>query len=217
MAALFRSKIIWGTLVGTFCYNYFLFFSITWLPAYFVERRHLSLDSMGVYTFFSFAGTGVVAILAGAAADWLIAGGANAAAVRRGFTIAGLLAASTEVIGALSDSNQVAVFFAIFSMAGLGLATPNYWTLTQTLVTRTAAGRVAGLQNTALNLAGIVAPILTGWLKQVTGSYTAPMQAIWVMLIVGIGAYLFLVRRGEADAVLSGRREKTALASSAAE
>jgi MFS family permease len=217
MAALFRSKIIWGTLVGTFCYNYFLFFSITWLPAYFVERRHLSLDSMGVYTFFSFAGTGVVAILAGAAADWLIAGGANAAAVRRGFTIAGLLAASTEVIGALSDSNQVAVFFAIFSMAGLGLATPNYWTLTQTLVTRTAAGRVAGLQNTALNLAGIVAPILTGWLKQVTGSYTAPMQAIWVMLIVGIGAYLFLVRRGEADVVLSGRREKTALASSAAE
>jgi MFS family permease len=102
-------------------------------------------------------------------------------------------------------------------MAGLGLATPNYWTLTQTLVTRTAAGRVAGLQNTALNLAGIVAPILTGWLKQVTGSYTAPMQAIWVMLIVGIGAYLFLVRRGEADVVLSGRREKTALASSAAE
>jgi hypothetical protein len=43
------------------------------------------------------------------------------------------------------------------------------------------------------------------------------MQAIWVMLIVGIGAYLFLVRRGEADVVLSGRREKTALASSAAE
>jgi MFS family permease len=217
MAALFRSRIIWGTLVGTFCYNYFLFFSITWLPAYFVERRHLSLDSMGVYTFFSFAGTGVVAILAGASADWLIAGGANAAAVRRGFTIAGLLAASTEVIGALSDSNQVAVFFAIFSMAGLGLATPNYWTLTQTLVTRTAAGRVAGLQNTALNLAGIVAPILTGWLKQVTGSYTAPMQAIWVMLIVGIGAYVFLVRHGQGDAVLSGGLKKAALARSAAE
>ena len=212
MAALFRSRIIWGTLVGTFCYNYFLFFSITWLPAYFVERRHLSLDSMGVYTFFSFAGTAVVAILAGAAADWLIASGLDATVVRRGFTIAGLLAASTEVIGALSDSNQVAVFFAIFSMAGLGLATPNYWALTQTLVTRTAAGRVAGLQNTALNLAGIVAPILTGWLKQVTGSYNAPMQAIWVTLIVGVGAYLFLVRRGTADSVLSAGLKKTALA-----
>ena len=202
MAALFRSRIIWGTLIGTFCYNYFLFFSITWLPAYFVERRHLSLNSMGVYTFFSFAGTAVVAIVAGAGADWMIARGGDAAVIRRGFTIAGLLAASTEVFRALADSNQLAVFFAIFSMAGLGLATANYWALTQTLVTRAAAGRVAGLQNTALNLAGIVAPILTGWLKQVTGSYTAPMQAIWITLILGVGAYVFLVRRNGADAVL---------------
>lgn len=202
MGALFRSRIIWGTLLGTFCYNYFLFFSITWLPAYFVERRHLSLDSMGIYTMFSFAGTAIVAIVAGAAADWMIVRGADAAAVRRGFTIAGLLAASTEVFGALADSNQVAVFFAIFSMAGLGLATANYWALTQTLVTRAAAGRVAGLQNTALNLAGIVAPILTGWLKQVTGSYTAPMQAIWVALLVGVGAYVFLVRRSAAESFL---------------
>ena len=213
LAALFRSRIIWGTLIGTFCYNYFLFFSITWLPAYFVERRHLSLDSMGIYTMFSFAGTAVMAILAGAAADWRIARGADAAATRRGFTIAGLLVASTEVFGALADSNQLAVFFVVFSMAGLGLATANYWALTQTLVTRAAAGRVAGLQNTALNLAGIVAPILTGWLKQVTGSYTAPMQAIWLVLLAGVGAYLFLVRRSAADSFLLDSLGKQAYAS----
>src|SRR5579875_1086165 len=122
LSQLLRSRVIWGTMIGTFCYNYFLFFSITWLPAYFVERRGLSLGSMGIYTMFSFAGTGVVAIAAGAAADWLIRCGADPAATRRWFTIAGLLGASTEVIGALARSNQTAVFFAIFSMAGLGLA-----------------------------------------------------------------------------------------------
>jgi len=168
---------------------------------------------MGIYTMFSFAGTAVVAIAAGAAADWIIARGADAAAVRRGFTIAGLLAASTEVFGARADSNQVAVFFALFSMAGLGLATANYWALTQTLVSRSAAGRVAGLQNTALNLAGIVAPILTGWLKQATGSYTAPMQAIWIVLLAGVGAYLMLVRRSAADSILSGRIDRRVYAS----
>jgi MFS family permease len=198
MADLLRSRVIWGTLIGTFCYNYFLFFSITWLPAYFVERRNLSLNSMGIYTLFSFAGTAIVAILAGAAADWLIRRGADPAATRRWFTVAGLVGASTEVIGALSDSNHVAVFFAIFSMAGLGLATANYWALTQTLVPRSAAGRIAGLQNTALNLAGIIAPILTGWLKQVSGSYTPAMQTIWVVLMIGVGAYLGLVRENPA-------------------
>jgi ACS family D-galactonate transporter-like MFS transporter len=194
LAALLRSRIMWGAMIGTFCYNYFLFFSITWLPAYFVERRHLSLNSTGIFTMFSFAGTAVVAILAGAAADWFIRRGADAAATRRWFTIAGLLGAATEVVGALSESNQVAVFFAIFSMAGLGLATANYWALTQTLMPRTAAGRVAGLQNTALNLAGIAAPIITGWLKEVSGSYAVPMQTIGIFLLIGVWAYLYLVR-----------------------
>jgi sugar phosphate permease len=185
---------MWATVIGTFCYNYFLFFSLTWLPVYFVERRNLSLSSMSVYTMFSFAGTGTVAILAGAAADWMIRRGASAVNTRRWFTIAGLLAASTEVFGAMSESTDVAIFFAIFSMTGLGLATANYWAITQTLLPGVAPGRVAGIQNTALNLAGVVAPIITGWLKQITGSYTAPMQTIWVVLIIGVGAYLILAR-----------------------
>ena len=192
--ALFRTRAMWATLIGTFCYNYFLFFSLTWLPAYLVESRNLTLSSMSIYTMFSFAGTGTVAILAGAAADWMIRRGASALNTRRWFTIAGLLAASTEVFGAMSASTNVAVFFAIFSMTGLGLATANYWAITQTLLPGVAPGRVAGIQNTALNLAGIVAPIITGWLKQVTGSYTAPMQTIWVVLIIGVAAYLFLAR-----------------------
>jgi MFS transporter, ACS family, D-galactonate transporter len=146
---------------------------------------------------FSFAGTGTVAILAGAAADWMIRRGANALNVRRWFSIAGLLAASTEVFGAMSESTDVAVFFAIFSMTGLGLATANYWAITQTLLPGIAPGRVAGIQNTALNLAGIVAPIITGWLKQVTGSYAAPMQTIWGFLIIGVGAYLLLARESQ--------------------
>jgi len=197
LGVLFRTRALWATLIGTFCYNYFLFFSLTWLPAYLVESRNLTLSSMSVYTMFSFAGTGLVAILAGAAADWIIRRGASAVNTRRWFTIAGLLAASTEVFGAMSASTSVAVFFAIFSMTGLGLATANYWAITQTLLPGVAPGRVAGIQNTALNLAGIVAPIITGWLKQVTGSYTAPMQTIWVMLIIGVGAYLFLARENK--------------------
>jgi len=195
--ALFRTRAMWATLIGTFCYNYFLFFSLTWLPAYLVESRNLSLSSMSVYTMFSFAGTGTVAILAGAAADWMIRRGASALNTRRWFIIAGLLAASTEVFGAMSESTSVAIFFAIFSMTGLGLATANYWAITQTLLPGIAPGRVAGIQNTALNLAGIVAPILTGWLKQVTGGYTAPMQTIWVVLIIGVAAYLFLARESQ--------------------
>jgi MFS transporter, ACS family, D-galactonate transporter len=192
--SLLASPIIWGTIIGTFCYMYFVYFCLTWMPAYFVESRNLSLTSMGLYTFFSFGGMATVAALAGWAADRLIAAGRNPVNVRKGFTIAGFVMASTEVVGAFSDSVPVALFFAVFSLSGLGLATANYWALTQTLIPGASIGKIVGIQNCAANLPGIVAPILTGWLKQSTGSYDAPLQAIWFFLLLGIAAYVFLVR-----------------------
>jgi len=191
---LLGCPLIWGTMLGTFSYMYFVYFCMTWMPAYFVEKRHLSLDSMGLYTLFSFGGMAAVSILAGWAADRMIARGGDPVGVRKAFTIAGFLIASTEVIGALSDSVPVALFFAVFSLSGLGLATANYWALTQTLIPGGAIGRIVGIQNFAANLPGIVAPILTAWLKQKTGSYEAPMQAIWFFMLLGIAAYVFLVR-----------------------
>ena len=191
---LLASPVIWGTIIGTFCYMYFVYFCLTWMPAYFVERRNLSLTSMGLYTFFSFGGMATMAAIAGWAADRMIAAGRNPINVRKGFTIAGFVMASTEVVGAFADSVPVALFFAVFSLSGLGLATANYWALTQTLIPGASIGRIVGIQNCAANLPGIVAPILTGWLKQSTGSYEAPMQAIWFFLILGIAAYVFLVR-----------------------
>jgi sugar phosphate permease len=191
---LMTSPVIWGTIIGTFCYMYFVYFCLTWMPAYFVERRNLSLSSMGLYTFFSFGGMATMAAVAGWAADRMISAGRNPINVRKGFTIAGFVMASAEVIGAFSESVPVALFFAVFSLSGLGLATANYWALTQTLIPGASIGRIVGIQNCAANLPGIVAPILTGWLKQSTGSYEAPMQAIWFFLILGIAAYVFLVR-----------------------
>lgn len=189
-----KTPAIWGVIIGTFCYNYFVYFSMTWLPAYLVERRNLSLNSMGAYTFASFGGMALVSLLAGWGADALIAGGRDPIRVRKGFTIAGFIVASSEVVGAMSDSTSVAILFAVVSLSGLGLATANYWALTQTLLPGAAIGSITGVQNCASNMGGVAAPLLTGWLKQVSGGYDVPMQAIWLFLIAGIGAYVFLVR-----------------------
>jgi ACS family D-galactonate transporter-like MFS transporter len=191
---IMASPVTWGTVIATFCYMYFVYFCMTWMPAYFVEQRHLSLSKMGLYTFFSFGGMAAVAALAGWAADLMISCGGNPVTVRKWFTIAGFAVACTELIGAQSSSVNVALFFAVLSLSGLGLATANYWALTQTLIPAAAIGRISGVQNCSASVAGIVAPILTGWLKQNTGSYEAPMQAIWVFLILGVLSYLFMVR-----------------------
>jgi MFS family permease len=189
-----KSPVIIGTVIGTFCYQYFVYYAMTWLPAYFKEARNLDLKQMGMFTFFSFTGMAIVATFAGWAADRLIERGGNPVRVRKAFIISGFLIASSELIGAYAESENAALFFAVFSLSGLGMMTANYWALTQTLLPGAAIGRIVGVQNCAANIPGIVAPLLTGWLKQVTGGYTAPMLAICFFLMVGIAAYLFLVR-----------------------
>ena len=69
---------------------------------------------------FSFAGMAITTILSGWAADRLIARGGDPVKVRKAFTIVGLLLAATEVFGAAAASAEVALFFSIFSLAGLG-------------------------------------------------------------------------------------------------
>ncbi len=188
------SPVTCGTVIATFSYMYFVFFCMTWMPAYFMERRNLSLSQMGMFTFFSFGGMAVVAALAGWAADLMIRRGGNPVTVRKWFTIVGFGIACTELIGAQSSSVTVALTFSIVSLSGLGLATANYWALTQTLIPASAIGRISGVQNCAASIAGIVAPILTGWLKQKTGSYEAPMLACYVFLVIGVLSYLIMVR-----------------------
>jgi MFS family permease len=195
---IMASPVTWGTVIASFCYMYFVYFCMTWMPAYFMERRHLSLSKMGLFVFFSFGGMAIVATLAGWAADRLIGRGYSAVTVRKCFTIAGFSIACTELIGARATSLDTALLFAVVSLSGLGLATANYWALTQTLIPGAAIGRISGIQNCSCSLAGIAAPILTGWLLQKTGSYDAPKVAILVVLLVGVLSYLLMIRESYA-------------------
>jgi ACS family D-galactonate transporter-like MFS transporter len=193
---IMASPVVWGTIIINFCYNYFVFYCMTWLPAYFVEQRHLSLSKMGLYTFFSFSGIAIVTVLAGWAADLLIKRGWDAVKVRKGFIIAGFAIACTELMGARTSSINVALFWAVVSLSGLGLASANHLALCRlTLIPAAAVGLVSGVQNVSTSLAGIVSPVLSAWLKQTSGGYTAPMQAIFFFLVLGCLTCIVLLRR----------------------
>ena len=144
-------------MLGTFAYNYFIYFCLTWLPSYLVEARHLSLTSMGLYTMFSFGGMAVVGILAGWAADRLIGRGAGAVRVRKTFTILGFVIASTEVFGALSE---LALRRSIFCGVLIFRARTGYRKLLGADAdagSGGAIGRAVGVQNFASNISGAVA------------------------------------------------------------
>ena len=192
--SIYANPLLWGVMTGTFCYQYFFYFCVTWMPAYLMERQHVSLSSMGWYSALSFGGMAALAVSAGWAADRLILSGRNALAVRKHFAMAGLLFAATEVIGVWSSSRGVALFFVVLSLCGLGLATANHWALTQTVFPPHLIGRATGMQALAASLPGVLAPLTTGWLKQSTGSFDGPVELTLLLLVIGLAAYLLAVR-----------------------
>jgi sugar phosphate permease len=193
--SIFASPVVWGSLIINFCYGYFGFFCATWMPAYLVEQRGLSLEQSGVYTFMSFIGVALVAIGAGWWADRMIAGGREPIAVRKGFIVAGFLGACTVLLGAYADSAAAAVFWNIVSLSTLGLATANLQALCRlALIPKQAVGRVTGVQQVATSLSGGTAASLSGWLLYVSGNYELPMFMIFVFLVLGAATTLLLMK-----------------------
>lgn len=193
---LLSSPVVWGGLITNFCYWYFAFYCMTWMPAYLVEQRGFSLGQSGLYTFFSFAGIAIVAALAGWIADRLIARGHDAVVVRKSFIVAGFIGGTTVLLGAYTRSAQWAVFWNVVSLSLLGLVTANNLALVKlTLIPKQAVGLNTGLQQVATSLAGGISAGLSGWLFHVGGSYTLPMLAIFVFLILGATGTVVLLRR----------------------
>ncbi|MBN3752072.1 MFS transporter [Paraburkholderia sp. Tr-20389] len=206
---LLSSPVVWGGLITNFCYSYFAFYCMTWMPAYLVEQRGLSLRQSGLYTFFSFIGIAIVAAFAGLAADRLIARGHDAVVVRKSFIVAGFIGGTTVLIGAFTRSPQMALFWNVVSLSLLGLVTANNLALVKlTLIPKQAVGLNTGLQQVATSLAGGVSASLSGWLLHVGHSYTLPMLAIFGFLLLGAASTVVLLQRKWAPKVnMSGHEQ----------
>ncbi|MBN9663673.1 MAG: MFS transporter [Acidobacteria bacterium] len=183
-----------AVLVASFCYQYFIYFCLTWMPAYVVEAFHLDITGMGWYSMVAFGGTAVIAVAAGYAADRLIARGQNALRVRASFAIAGLALASTEIASVFVTHRSAALFITAFALSAAGLVTPNHWALGQLLVPARFSGKMAGMQACAAGLPGIAAPLFTAWLKSISGGYALPVITVAVILVIGMLCYLVVLR-----------------------
>jgi nitrate/nitrite transporter NarK len=59
------------------------------------------------------------------------------------------------------------------------------------------AGTWVGVQNACGNLAGVVAPALTGFIVARTGAFYLAFVMVWIVAVCGALTYLFVVGRVE--------------------
>ncbi len=193
---LLKNSTCWGITIGSFFYSYYWYFCLTWIPSYLVMVHGLSFLKMGAYTAAPLLGMAVVSTISGRACDRIIRSrGLPPLLVRRAFVCTGFVLGSSLLLllGVKSVNGVLAIL--VFALLGLGVASANYWALTQAISPAKMIGRVIGYQNTIANLAGVCAPILTGFLVGQTKNFHLAILFAGVSLLIAAAAFAFLVNQ----------------------
>lgn len=190
---LLKRKSVLGTTLGFFAYDYAWFVFTLWMPDYLMTVRGFSKAEWGFYQSFPYLAMSVVILISGLLSDWLVRRGGNEVRIRKLFIVAGMLICCLIVPAGLVADKITSVWLLTAAVAGLGLATPNTWTLTQAVCEKEVVGTASGLQNFGGNLGGIIAPLLTGYIAYKTHSFAVALSIVGVVLVLGILSYWFLI------------------------
>jgi MFS family permease len=195
LGRLLRCRALWGMGIGQFGYNYILYFCLTWLPMYLVKDRGFAIEQMAAIGGAIYLVYAASSIGAGWICDRRVRAGVSVERARKTSAVGGALgvAACMALCAVAGPAWSIALLFAASLCKGF-CAAVNFANA-QTLAGPTAAGRWVGIQNCLGNIAGIVAPALTGVIVERSGSYTYAFAATAAAALLGAFGYGVIVQR----------------------
>ena len=199
LAYLLRQPKVWGLCLGFASYNYTFYLLLAWLPSYLSTALHIDLFHSVLYASVPWLFAALVDLsVGGLVVDTLIQRGWNSIRVRQVVLIGGT-ALGLGIFGATRSLSPVAaVFWISVSIGGLSAASPVGWSIPSLIAPRESVGTLGGILNLANQIAGIAAPIITGYILHATHSFSWAFGAAAIFLVVGIAGYVFMLGRIEA-------------------
>ncbi len=188
----------WGLALGYASYTYAYYVYLTWLPAYLEKQFDLTLLSGGLYSTIPWL-VAVVAqfIIAGIVMDRVIARTGDQTKARRIVLVTSLTVSLAVVGAAYADSVAVALVYLSIGLAGLAVSVPAGASIVGLIAPEGYTGTLGGIVNFVANLIGIAAPIVTGIVYDVTGSFAGAFLITGVVLVAGIASYTLVLGRIE--------------------
>lgn len=179
-----------------FCYNYILYFFMTWFPSYLVDVKGVSLQQMSWVTAFPWL-VGACGMAAGGFVIDRIYLKTGRQLFSRKVVLVTCLIAAAACIGLSGQAEGVGavVLFMSVAIGFLMLTASAYWALIQDTVPSRFVGTAGGLMHGMGNCAGLFAPTLTGFIIQMTGTYSAAFIVAGVLGVAGALAVLLFVRQ----------------------
>lgn len=196
LGTLLRQRSVWGLFFtqGTEVYGSYML--ITWLPSYLQQAKGLSVMDAGMLTAVPFAlaagfGTGL-----GWISDRLLTPETVQAGRRRSMIAVMLLGVSLTVVVPLIDQLWVIILLLAFVRAlGQAGSALNFALVTDLVRSRADIGKVTAITVMGGNSFGLMAPIVTGYIIALTGSFDRAFVVAGLLPLAGAAATFLMTRK----------------------
>jgi sugar phosphate permease len=183
---------MWLVTFVDFCYGWLLWVYLTWLPSYLREARGFDLKQLALFTALPLLAGVIGDTLGGVVSDKLFKITGRLRFARCAVLVVGMGGSLVFLLPMVSATNPLtAVWLLSASFFFLEITNPVLWTLPLDIAGK-YAGTAGGMMNTGFGVAGMVSPVVFGYLIEKTGSYNVPFTISAGLLAVGMLAALFI-------------------------
>ncbi|TCK35169.1 ACS family glucarate transporter-like MFS transporter/ACS family D-galactonate transporter-like MFS transporter [Paraburkholderia sp. BL8N3] len=190
---LLTNRMLLGVYLAQYCINVLTYFFLTWFPIYLVQARGMTILQAGLVASLPAICGFTGGVLGGVASDALIRRGHSLTVARKVPIVGGMLL-SVCIIGCnyvSTDWIVVALMSLAFFGKGIGALG---WAVVADTSPKEAIGLSGSIFNMFGNVAGIVTPIVIGYLVAQSGSFNGALVFVGVNALLTVFSYLVIVK-----------------------
>jgi MFS family permease len=170
-----------------FCYGWTLWLFVSWIPSFFYQNYQQNLNQSALYAAGVFLGGVIGDTVGGIISDRILQRTGDRVAARRNVIVTGMLGGFMFLIPVMliHDINIAALSLAL-AFFSIELIVGPIWAVPMDIAPR-FSGSASGMMNFGFGTAGIVSPVVFGYLVDRTGSWTLPFAGSIGLLLLGAG------------------------------
>lgn len=193
---LLQRRSVWGLFLTQGCEVYGGYMLLTWLPSYLQQAKGLSVINAGMLTAVPFAVASLIGIGLGKLSDSILTPEAIQTGRRRTMLAVMLAGASAILLVPWIDQLWlIIVILACVRAMGLAGSALNFALVTDLVRSRSDIGKVTSTTVLGGNSFGLMAPIVTGYIVQMTGAFDKAFLVAGLLPLIGAVATFTMTRQ----------------------
>lgn len=192
IAQLFKSRMLVGIFIGQYCITAITWFFMTWFPIYLVKERGFSILQAGFMASIPAVCGLVGGIASGFFSDWMLKKTGNLSLARKVPITIGLTLSASMIFCNYVQSEALVIFLMSAAFFGKGFGSLG-WAVVADTAPKQIIGTTGGLFNSLGNIAGIVTPLVIGYIISSTGSFQMALVYVGAHGIIAVLSYWIIV------------------------